>query len=79
MGDAHKYGQCRWGVIVKGVKAIHYVFADSCRVTEAGVLVLESADREVPTKTHVRYAYAPGLWQEVFAASVLDGSAVAVD
>ncbi len=76
MSDATKYGQCRWGVSVKGQKAVAYVFADNCRVTDAGALVLES-DKDGCMQ--VRYAYAPGRWVEVFAASMLDGSPVAAD
>lgn len=79
MSDAEKYGQYRWGVLRTDATEIEYVWADACRVTDGGALILESADKENPSRMHVRYAYSPAQWSEAFAASVIDGSAIAVD
>lgn len=74
--DTTKYGDKYWCVkvplhITKAKEV--YVCANTVRVTEAGVLVFEGKQGDV------NLAFAPGSWLAVYAASVLDGHAVAVD
>ncbi len=64
-----------------------YVHADRVEITSAGVLVLmrdtrynaTRAVREPHEHPHPNLVFAVGSWSYVFAASVIDGAAVAVE
>jgi len=53
-----------------------YACADRTEITGGGDLVLRQDGKQGPS---VNLAFAKGQWHVVFAASCLDGSAVAVD
>ncbi|HEV8714710.1 MAG TPA: hypothetical protein VGX03_18005, partial [Candidatus Binatia bacterium] len=50
-----------------------HVMADNIQITAGSALVLLRGDKTV------NLAFAPGAWQFVYAASVLDGSPIAVE
>jgi hypothetical protein len=74
MGDTSQYGKLYWCVktVSSGTVRLH---ADEATV-EHGALVLRSHKDE---HWHTRFAVGPGEWRYCYAASVLDGGAVAVE
>jgi hypothetical protein len=74
MSETSRYGNLYWGVksILSDDGEI-YLHAESVIVAQDGSLVF------MGNKGQFNLALAPGQWTAVFAASVMDGSAVAVD
>ena len=73
------YGKYYWCIKVpKSVcpKGEIYACADKAEVTGGGELVLWQDGKKGPS---VNLAFAQGQWHVIFAASCLDGSAVAVE
>lgn len=57
-----------------------YLNADEIEVTPTGALVCwRLLKTGIIPERHIVFAAAPGQWQAVYAASVIDGCAVAVD
>jgi hypothetical protein len=78
MMGCEKYGQYYWCVKtpLSGSGEI-YVHADEARILPDGTLSLNRMDDGVVK--YVNLAIAPGQWTALYAASVLDGAAVAVE
>lgn len=85
MSEAREYGRLYW--CVKVPKEISksgeiYLFADDVRVREDGSLEFEHRweTKDLTPRSFVRpnLILAPGQWIAVYAASCLDGHAVAV-
>jgi hypothetical protein len=85
-----QYGNFYWCVGLKTTapgkkaKAEVYAYADRVEVTPVGALVLwrttrlgDDQKREALPTPEVNMAFAPGQWEFVHAASLIDGSAVA--
>jgi hypothetical protein len=78
-----KYGRYYWcAKVLEDVSPDReiYVQADTCKILPNGELVFyghtkEKSEDERP----INLALAPGKWYAVYAASVLDGAAVAVE
>jgi hypothetical protein len=79
MRQTDKYGRYYWCVGVPESicpdKQI-YLHADSCTIMPNGAL---SFDRKRGKYLQTNLALAPEQWYYVFAASVIDGAAVAID
>ena len=80
-----RYGQFYWCVGLSDGKEV-YANADETEITDAGALALwRTTDpgpdfARVPAKArHMTLAFAPGRWVFVYAASVIDGHAVAAN
>ena len=74
--SASDYGRFYWCVEMStGAKV--FVHADVVRLDD-GVLSL-LRDRGAEHATEVNFAAAPGSWRSIYAASQLDGHAVAVE
>lgn len=71
--SADKYGEYYW-CVVSGDKEI-YLHADSAVVTQNGAL---SFRRDNPSQ-QLNVVFAPGHWDMFYAASVIDGGAIAVE
>jgi len=79
-----EHGRFYWciGTTGKGIgkeaKPIEaYVMADRVEITPSGALILWGHDKD--DKDCLNLSFASGAWVFVYAASVIDGSAVAVD
>jgi len=64
-----RYGKYYWGLHAPD-RPLRYFHADKVEVTESGALLFHG-------KTGVNVAFSAGNWTEVFAASQLDGHAIA--
>jgi len=77
MSETSSYGRYYWCVKSDlSEDGEIYVYSDEVRVTPTGGVLFVSAKDGTE---HVRLALAPGKWSAVYAASVMDGSAVAVE
>ena len=75
VSDTAKYGKFYW--CVKSSLSQNgeiYVMGDTAQVTECGALVITTS-KECGSNLVI----APGKWTAVFAASLIDGAAVAVE
>lgn len=74
MSEPSKYGKLYW-CVKSGLSEDGeiYVYADQIDMSEDGGLVMLGREGQV------NMAFAAGQWTAVFAASALDGSAVAVE
>jgi hypothetical protein len=72
--NAYSYGRYYW--FVKTQTSDIYVNADDVKVTSDGALLFV---RDLKGKEHVNLAFASGEWKYFFAASCINGGAVAVD
>jgi hypothetical protein len=70
--DSVRYGEHYWGVNVSSTRT-EYVMADRVDVLPDGSLAL------IRGSTRMNVVYAPGHWQRVFAASMLDEHPIAID
>lgn len=76
-GGAEKYGQRYWCIGLTDKKRTDvYCYADRVEVTPSGAVVLW---RDEPEKVNPNLIFSAGQWAFVYAASVLDGHAVAVE
>jgi hypothetical protein len=77
MAEPSKYGKYYWCLKSDlSEDGEIYVHADEVRVTPTGGVLFVSKD---VNGEHVRLAVASGKWSAVFAASLIDGSAIAVE
>ena len=78
MSDPGRYGNCYWCAKVDRLSENGeiYVFADDAVVNEHGDLLFV---REKDDRRETVLAIAAGQWRAFFAASCLDGCAVAVE
>jgi hypothetical protein len=80
-----RYGRYYWCVkVTKDLcqKGEIYVMADEAKVDRSGALYflkVWEADEKEPAGRHINLLIAAGQWTAVYAASCLDGSAVAVE
>ena len=80
MSTANEYGVHYWCVTGDGESV--RVYADRMEVTTCGALVAWGGYRKEdghPEREQQLWAAAPGQWKTFFAASLLDGRAVAVE
>jgi len=81
--DTSQYGSYYWCIKVTNDIAEDgeiYIMANSCRVLPNGELVcLGNRNKEFQDERVINLALAPGKWNAVYAASIVDGSPVAVD
>jgi hypothetical protein len=70
-----QYGDLYWCVGLEDGTEVH-AHADEVRVEESGALLLVRGPRD-EKPAQVNLAFASGQWRFVFAASLLDGHAVA--
>lgn len=70
MSKPSDYGKLYWCVICPSER-IH-LFADEAKILPDGTLALMQGKS-------ILFAFAPGQWKSVYAASCLDGGAVAVE
>jgi hypothetical protein len=80
MSTANEYGDHYWCITCDGDQV--FVYADRMEVTVCGALVAWGGYRN--EGEHVEHeqqlwAAAPGQWKTFFAASLIDGRAVAVE
>lgn len=80
MSTANEYGTHYW--CIRGEQEPIFLYADRMEITACGALVAWGGYRK--EGNHVEHeqqlwAAAPGLWKTFFAASLLDGRAVALD
>ncbi len=74
-----KYGRFYWCVKTSQSQSGEiYVHADAARVQDDGTLVFYQ-EPDVDRTELINLALASGTWTAVYAASVVDGSAVAVE
>lgn len=77
--NAINYGTFYWGIYTKETEGdCIYLYADTVNVAPDGSLVFTSQSEKNPEK-QTRFIVASGKWTIVFAASMMDGSPVAVD
>lgn len=81
MADPEKYGQFYWGVkVTQGISEDGeiYVHADEVQVLPNGAAVFVGSghDAHPPQQNLI---LAPGSWLVIFAASIEEGSAIAVE
>jgi hypothetical protein len=79
-----RYGQYYWCIKSRlSPDGETYVMADRIEVTTAGVLIAWGGCRpekgETPQEQQVMLSLAPQQWSACFAASLIDGAAVAVE
>ena len=80
MSTANEYGAHYWCVTGDGESV--RVYADRMEVTTCGALVAWGGYRKEdghPEREQQLWAAAPGQWKTFFAASLIDGRAVAVE
>lgn len=81
--ETEKYGRYYWcAKVTEDVCPDReiYVHADTCRILANGELAFYGhSNKEVEDDRVINLALAPGKWYAIFAASVIDGSAVAVE
>jgi len=80
MSTANEYGAHYWCVTGDGESV--RLYADRIEVTTCGALVAWGGYRKEdghPEREQQLWAGAPGQWKTFFAASLLDGRAVAVE
>lgn len=81
--DTSKYGQYYWCIkVTEDVCEDReiYVMADTCRVSPNGELIcLGHQNEKFQDEYIINLAIAPGKWYAMYAASVMDGSAIAVE
>ena len=80
MTETKDYGRYYW--CVKVPKTVSkdgeiYVYADQVRVLPSGVLECVAQSKDGIERMNL--GLAPGQWTAIYAASVMDGSAVAVE
>ena len=68
-----KYGARYW-CVTRTDGTGWYIYADYAKLHDTGILIFYRADPELPT-----VAFAQGEWTHFFAASLVDGSPVALD
>ena len=80
MSNSDSYGKYYWCVRVNDKEEV-YAFADIVNNVNGTLFLLSEEKDEATkeTKVTVNLAFAPGHWQTIYAASVLDGGAVAVE
>jgi hypothetical protein len=80
--SASDYGDKRWGIVLSD-GTTRYFMADRVEFTSSGGVTLWGHSRsrtvDATLETFALAAFAAGQWRNVFAASVLDGSAMAED
>lgn len=80
--DTSKYGRYYWCIKVPesvGKNGEIYVHADACEVLPHGDLLLKRVKPEGEDNYEVNLALASGQWIAVYAASLIDGGAVAIE
>jgi len=80
MSTANEYGAHYWCVTGDGESV--RLYADRIEVTTCGALVAWGGYRKEdghPEREQQLWAAAPGQWKTFFAASLIDGRAVAVE
>jgi hypothetical protein len=76
---AEKYGKRYWAVCLTNGDEV-FVHADELTVETSGALVGSSAREDDGHKIKMlTFAVGPGGWKHAYAASVIDGGAVAVE
>jgi hypothetical protein len=80
MSGPDGYGRYYWCVRLPGREEI-YLYADSVQFVNGSlVFIREKADKATgKAESKVNFVFAPGHWENVFAASHIDGGAVAVE
>jgi len=80
--DKGEYGDYYWCIKVTNDVAADgeiYIMADTCRVSPTGALLcLGNKNRKMEEELIVNLAIAPGKWNAFYAASIINGSPVAV-
>lgn len=80
--DTAQYGEYYWCIKVSEDMSEDgeiYVYADTCRVMPNGELVcLGHRNKKFEGEYIINIAVAPGKWNAVYAADILDGAAIAV-
>jgi len=77
MNDRLAYGRYYWGVKTDlSQNGEIYLYADIASVNKNGDLIFSKVAGE---STYTNMCFAKGYWKTFFAASVMDGSAVAVE
>lgn len=80
---SEKYGRYYWcAKVTEDVcpERDIYVHADTCKILTNGELVFYGhLNNEVEEDRIINLAIAPGKWYAIYAASVIDGAAVAVE
>lgn len=71
------FGQFFYAVICSG--STYMIWADRIEIKEGALMVYGAPQNNTPSPERLTYIFRAGDWLEVYAASVLDGSAVAVD
>jgi hypothetical protein len=84
--DASTYGRYYWCIGLIGETATEvYVHADEVSIDQVGTLICEGRGRRGPgeqppdDQSQLMLAFPSGHWSFVYAASVMDGHAVAVE
>lgn len=80
MSAANEYGTHYWCVTSDGDQV--FVYADRMEVSASGALIAWGGYRKDgghPEHEQQLWAAAPGRWKTFFAASLIDGRAVAVE
>ncbi len=73
-----RFGRYYW--TIQTADAVIRLCADRLEVTASGALLAARAKREGDDGSEqITMAFAPGQWEHFYAASALDGTAVAVD
>ena len=79
MSEPDQYGRYYWCIRIREKEDV-YAHADSVNLVNGSLLLLrDKLDTESgKTQTQVNLAFAPGHWEYIYAASVIDGGAVAI-
>jgi hypothetical protein len=81
MADAKEFGKFYWGVKVPKVIASTghlFLYADRVEVTSGGEVLFWRSPGIGEQQDHLSFSLARGCWLAVFAASMMDNQAVAI-
>ena len=80
MRNPERYGKYYWGIKTDiAPDGEIYAMADAVETAADGSLVLHRVDAGTEGRTHANLIIPAGHWTAVFAASLIDGAAVAVE